>query len=307
MRKTAILFQTHFFDRWAEAAFRRLKAGAPPHHDHYVLVHLPPGAPIPARLARVPHHVVRTDELRAMPYPAKTGGEGWNLWHQGHTDLITLHFCQAHPEYERYWQVEYDVAFSGAWKTFFAAFEEDGSDLLATVVFRRRDLPEWEFWASLQTPGEATDDVQAVRSFMPIFRMSRRLYEATDAAYRAGWGGHIECTLATVASLRGMTIGDLGHDGEFTAERNRGRFYTATRFDVYLAPGTMAFKPPLHRTGTRRDMLWHPVKPLWLRAEARRELLVARNRVATVLRHRAPWLLPARWRAPGSFSGAARQ
>ena len=30
MGKTAVLFQTHYFDRWAERAFRELRADAPP-------------------------------------------------------------------------------------------------------------------------------------------------------------------------------------------------------------------------------------------------------------------------------------
>ncbi len=304
--RTAILFQSHFFDRWAEAAFNRLRRGAPSNHDHIVLLHLAPGAPAPTRLARVPHHIVRTDELRSMPYPTKTGGENWNLWHDGHTDLLLMHFWLAHPGYERIWSIEYDVAFSGPWANFFSAFEEDSSDLLSPVIFRRRDLPDWLFWPSLVTPGEDPGEDRALRSFMPIFRASRQLMQAMDAAYRGGWGGHIECTWATCAAMRGMRVCDVGNDGEFTPPQYRGRFYTSSRFDMYLAPGTMAFKPVLYRMGTRRDMLWHPVKPFWIGQEARTTLLAWRSQVAGVVRARAPWLLPARWRAPGSFSGPRR-
>ena len=306
MGKTAILFQTHFFDRWAEAAFRRLQRGAPSHHEFIVLVHLPPDAPVPQRLQGVPHHIVRTPELRALPYPAKVGGERWNLWHDGHTDLIVLHFCRAHPDYDRYWAIEYDVAFSGPWHHFFTAFEADDSDLLAPVVFRRRDEPDWLFWSSLVMPEPPAGEDPSLRSFMPVFRLSRRLVEAVDAAYRQGWGGHVECTLATIAQARGLVVADIGGDGEFTAPANRGRFYSATRHDMYLAPGTLVFKPVMHRCGSRRDMLWHPVKPFWLRQEVTRELLTWRSRAAGLLRAKAPWLLPARWRTPGSFSTARR-
>lgn len=302
--KTAVLYQTHFFDRWAEAAFRRLARGMPPGHQAVVLMHLPPGAKVPPRVTRVPHHVVRTNELRAMPYPAKTGAGGgrWDLWHDGHTDLIPLHFCVAHPEFDFVWSVEYDVAFSGPWRRFFAAFAEDPADLLAPVIFRKRDYPDWIFWPSLATPGATTDELTALRSFMPIFRMSRRMIEATDAAYRDGWGGHLECTLATIASVRGLSVEDIGDTGEFTAPHNRGRFYSSNRLNSYLWPGTMMFKPTLHRVGSKPDMLWHPVKPFWLRAEIRSELLRMRSEVAGFIRTRAPWLLPARWRTPGSFS-----
>ena len=302
MRTTAVVFQTHFFDRWAERAFRALRAGVPAHYEFVVLMHLPPGAAVPERVLRYPHHVVRTPELRALPYPAKVGGEGWNLWHAGHTDLITMHYWRAHPEHDRYWAIEYDVRYSGPWRRFFAAFEDDTSDLLAPMICPRRDFPEWLFWPSLVSPGEPPDDEKALSSFMPVYRASGRLMQEMDAAYREGWGGHLECSLATIAAVRGLEVSDLGGDGEFTPERYRGRFYSGTARDKYRAPGTLVFKPTFFRTGSRPDMLWHPVKPFWLGVELRRELLAARSAVAGLIRERTPWLLPARWRQPGSFT-----
>jgi len=273
MRTTAVLFQIHYFDRWAEKVFRRLRAGAPPHFEFVVLMHLPPGAPVPERVARYPHHIVRTPELRALPYPAKTGGAGWNLWHHGHTDLITMHYWRAHPNHDRYWAIEYDVRYTGPWRRFFAAFEQDESDLLAPMVCRRRDFPEWVFWPSLVSPGRPPSDEEAVSSFMPVFRASRRLMRAMDEAYREGWGGHLECSFATVATVRGLSVSDLGGHGEFTPEAHRGRFYSGTVRDQYRAPGTLVFKPPLYRMGTRPDMLWHPVKPFFWRAEVKEATL----------------------------------
>jgi hypothetical protein len=170
------------------------------------------------------------------------------------------------------------------------------------MVCRRRDFPEWLFWPSLVSPGMAPDDAHAVSSFMPVFRASGRLMRSMDEAYREGWGGHLECSFATIAAVRGLTVSDLGGDGEFTPERYRGRFYSGTVRDKYRAPGTLVFKPTFFRTGSRPDMLWHPVKPFWFGVEARREVLAARSAVARVIRSRAAWLLPARWRRPGSFT-----
>jgi len=305
MATTAVLFQIHYFDRWAEKAFRDLRLGAPASFEFVILLHLPPGAAVPERALRYPHHVVRTPELRALPYPAKVCGSDWNLWHDGHTDLILMHYWRAHPGYDRYWNIEYDVRYSGPWRCFFAAFEEDGSDLLAPMLCRRRDFPEWLFWPSLVTPEARPSDTEAVSSFMPMFRASGRMMRAMDEAYRAGWGGHLECSFATVAAIRGFAMADLGGDGEFTPEARRGRFYSGTVRDVYRAPGTFVFKPTLFRTGSRPDMLWHPVKPFWFGAEIRREWLVARSAIGRLIRSRAAWLLPSRWRQPGSFSRSA--
>jgi len=199
--------------------------------------------------------------------------------------------------------IEYDVRFSGPWRRFFAMFEEDDSGLLAPMLRRRRDSPEWYNWPLLTSPeAPPPDDMQAVSSFMPIFRASGRLMRAMDEGYREGWGGHIECSFATIAMARGLRVTDFGGDGEFTPERYRGRFYSGTARDVHHAPGTLVFKPTFFRTGSRPDMLWHPVKPFWPGVELRRELRCARATVGRILRARAPRLIPARWRVPGCFT-----
>jgi hypothetical protein len=171
------------------------------------------------------------------------------------------------------------------------------------VITRRRDAPEWLFWPSLAAPdGQRLDYERSLRSFMPIFRATNRMVQTVDQAYREGWGGHVECTWATIASVRGLGVADLGGDGEFVAPRNRGRFYRASPHDMYLAPGTMVFKPVFHRVGSRPDLLWHPVKPFWPVIEARQALLAGRSNVADFLRATAPFVIPARWREKGSFS-----
>ncbi len=70
--RTALVFQTHFFDRGLAHAFARLRRECPPHFTCFVLMHRPPGGAKPSRLASVPHHFVTTDQIRALPYPRKT-------------------------------------------------------------------------------------------------------------------------------------------------------------------------------------------------------------------------------------------
>ena len=272
----ALLFQTHFFDRGAARAFARLRAAAPAHYHPCVLIHLPPGAALPRRLAGVPHHVVRTPELQVPAYPTKCGGAGWDLWNGGHTDLIALHFIRAHPKFGRYWLVEYDVRFSGDWRRFLGAFEDEPADFVAPLIRRREDQPDWMWWPTLRIPAEAPDG-PTLCAFLPIWRASRAAVLAVDAAWRAGWGGHSEAVWPTAVARAGLSLLDPGGDGAFTPPALRGRFYSSTMADLHLAPGTLVWKPPLLRPGTRPDMLWHPVKPFWPRAELRnavRELRV---------------------------------
>lgn len=298
--RTALLFQTHYFDRASARAFGRLRRQAPPEFEAQVLIHLPPGAPVPPALASLPHHVARSDELPVADYPSKSGGPGWDLWQGGHTDLILLHFFRAHPEYERIWVVEYDVRFSGDWGRFFTACEAIDADLLVPVLRRREDDPNWAWWGTLRPPpGEPASP--AFACFMPIYRVSRQGVLAVDAAWRAGWAGHSETIWPTAIARAGLRIADPGGHGAFTPEALHGRFYSSTLQSMGLSPGSLLFKPPLYRMGSRREMLWHPVKPFWPRAELRQALRDLRAELGLLRR----WLMARTW-SPHGGRGAAK-
>jgi hypothetical protein len=270
--RTLLLFQSHYLDARLERAFRRLVREAPAYFECRVLMHLPPGKPAPRRLSRVPHHLVRTDELRAMPYPRKTSaadwtGRAWHLWDGGHCDLIPLHLLRR-AEFDHAWIIEYDVAFTGNWGRFFAAFEDSPADLIATSVRLRQADPHWVCWPSLQGGGILPE--QAASAFLPLWRVSRRLVREMDAAYTAGFGGHLEASWATLAHARGMVLEDIGGEGPFVRPGNTRRFYTSSyssAVQFYLAPGTFFAKPAMFRPGSRPNTLWHPVKPWHWRAE----------------------------------------
>ena len=103
-------------------------------------------------------------------------------------------------------------------------------------------------------------------------------------------GGEVTTKWGTIAMMRGLTVVDLGGEGEFTPDRYRGRFYLNCPRQVHLAPGTLVFKPALYRMGKRPDMLWHPVKPFFWRAEAKEGLRDIRRRAGIVVRGIAGWL-----------------
>jgi hypothetical protein len=265
-QSTVVLFQTHFFDRCVARAFRKLQNECPPHVTPMVLIHVSPGEPKPPLLADVPHHFVTTPEIRNAAYPGKSAGGGeWRIWHGGHSDLPQLHFFLHRERFDRYWSIEYDVRFSGSWRTFFDAFEDNDADLLTTSLRTAATHPDWPVWPMLrQPPGSEVDlaNEERICGFMPIWRATQRAMAAMDRSYREGWTGHCEVTWPTILHRCGLKIEDIGGHGAFVSLANRGRFYSNTLDTWDLSPGSFVYKPAKHGTWWRRDRLWHPVKPL---------------------------------------------
>lgn len=276
MQLTAVLLQTHFFDRSIARTFARLQRDCAPNYRPFVLIHLSAGAPRPVGLADVPHHLVRTPEIRNPAYTRKSsGGTDWRIWDGGHTDLPLLHFAQAYPQFERYWNIEYDVRIGGRWTQIFNAFEDNPADFLSTSLRTAGEHPGWPFWPTLQPPPsnrmEMPEEAR-ICCFMPLYRVSAAAARTMDEAYRNGWGGHCEVTWPTIVRSAGLLVEDIGGNGLFVRPANRGKFYASTPTAWNLSPGTCVFKPPHTGLFLRRGMIYHPVKPLsvtWCKEYAR--------------------------------------
>jgi hypothetical protein len=243
-----VLLLTHFLDDRIVAGYRRLAGEAG--RDVVVLFNKTddrnPGY-VPPPDVKVFPFLER--DLRALGYPRK----GRHI-RDVDIELFSFPFHRAHPGYQRVWVVEYDVDFTGPWSRLFDAFGDDPADLLATNIHRHADNPGWENWGGLAGP-------DAIRAFMPLSRLSARSYDALDAAYRRGLAGHYECVVPTVIHRAGLTIEDIGGDGEFVRPGNRNRYYTSSPGVNDLSPGTFVFRPVMAAPGMRPNTLWHPVKP----------------------------------------------
>ncbi|MCR6631817.1 MAG: hypothetical protein NVV74_18215 [Magnetospirillum sp.] len=197
------------------------------------------------------------EDLRTLGYPLK----GRRIRDKD-IELFSFTFWKAHPEYDRIWVVEYDVAFTAPWHRLFDHFADSDSALLATSLHRWAVNPGWPNWPSVAPPGGPPADLSGyIRAFMPLYRMSRAGYAALDTAYRAGWEGFYEGIVPRILLDAGLRIEDIGGNGEFVAAENRGRFYTSNPADDTLSPGTFVFRPIIAKPGPEPDRLWHPVKP----------------------------------------------
>jgi len=268
MLRTAVVFQTHFWNAHTAAQFEKLRASCPDNCHAFVLMHVPSGTPKPTSLQSVSHHFVTTPKVRNPAYIGKSaGGSEWRIWRGGHTDLPVLHFFNAHPEFDAYWMIEYDVRFTGKWGALFQSFE-NGADLTTTNLRRRPDHPDWRYWATLRrVESDAAHELPAsiaeadqIASFMPIYRASIQAMRTMDGLYREGWTGHVEVTWPTLLNACGLVIEDFGSNGEFTRPQNRGRYYSSTPRASTLSPGSLVWRPVKWWSGVRPNRLVHPVR-----------------------------------------------
>lgn len=263
---TVIIYMTHFIDDIVIGEYRKLKAEAGPGYDvklvyNSTISFLPVAVPPDVDLFRFD---IR--DLGTVSYPNKKP-----VLAAHNVDSFVINFARRHPEYSYYWVVEYDIRFSGHWRTLLDAFALNDADLLGTTIYRYSRNPDWTNWPSLIAPVPLTPD-EKICAFIPIYRISARALAALEQGYRDGWGGHFECALPSILYQAGLRLEDMGGDGEFVARGNHNRFYRNFLRGKGYGPGTMVFQPARPTAGDEPDMLWHPVKTIRGLGTRRREL-----------------------------------
>ncbi|MGE5517538.1 MAG: hypothetical protein ACM31D_17165 [Bacteroidota bacterium] len=255
--REAVLLMTHFIDPMIVGQARRLMAESGGREVVVLLNRSDDVNPGFRRPPDLPVFEFTADDLRALDYPLK----GRRIRDKD-IELFAFTFMKARPEFDRVWVVEYDVAYTGRWGDLFDHFAASDAALLATSLHRWSANPGWPNWPSVQTPDGPPDDLSGyIRAFMPFYRLSRAGFMVLDQAYRAGWEGFYEGIVPHILLEAGLTVEDIGGDGEFVRPENRGRFYRSNPADNTLAPGTFVFRPIVASPGPEPNMLWHPVKP----------------------------------------------
>lgn len=274
--KTALLFLTHVKDKNTDEQISKIFRECSEQFDVFVLCDNTEGK-FNRQKNDERFFSFDVSQLIGLGYPGKSApdtmpGPQQNDRHHksfhfdpANVELPILLFFRNHPEYDHYWIIEYDVRFTGAWNDFFSSFEGNAADLLGTTLTRRDRVPNWHYWPSLDLSGMDIGEEHYIRGFFPIYRLSRRALEQLDRDYRTGVKGHFECLVPTLLSRSGMTIEDIGGDGDFVRPGNINRFYRNTPTRGHLGPGTFVFRPIMERPGSDPDTLWHPIKPspLW--------------------------------------------
>jgi hypothetical protein len=252
----AFVFITHFWNLATLREFKKIERSVEGLGTAWFVFqgereHLPKRPPI-ANL-----HTISREELLALDFPMPSA---WILPGSSHFPL--LHFYRTHPDYSAYWLIEYDVRYSGSWRSFFGDLEKIRADFMAAHICRYADEPDWPSW-KLTHPTKSIAIEKRLRCFHPICRISKPALECIYRAHQEGWCGHDEVILPTLLQHNGFSLADFGGEGEFVLPGMQNKYYTASlpNREGRLESGTFRYRPLYDRPGQAKDKLYHPVKP----------------------------------------------
>lgn len=243
--KQAVLYLTNKSNEWTLSAFHALEQSLQGKADVYFAYHQQ-GDVLPVSLQNIENLFVFTsDVLNELGYTPIEKGK----LVPGSNHFPLLKFYKENQGYDYYWLVEDDVRFSSEWKDFFGSFASCTSDFLSSVIETKAENPTWYWWTSLKTGNEVIAEEKLLKSFNPIYRLSRQALACIDAYLRIGWMGHYEVLLPTLLYNKGFLLEDFGGEGTFVRPENNAKFYDDT---------SMRIAPVL--PDDRKSYLFHPVK-----------------------------------------------
>jgi hypothetical protein len=186
---------------------------------------------------------------------------GFNLI-PGNNHFPVLSFFLQHPTYDYYWCIEEDVKFNGSWTYFFKFFSLVSKDFITSHIRTPEEEPDWYWWNTLAHPYTIIPLEKRLRSFNPIYRISRAALELIHKALISHWCGHHEVLLATLLKQSGFDIMDFGGTGKFVQSGFENKFYMASTpsKEGVLSDGTMRWRPVFNTVGELKDKLYHPIK-----------------------------------------------
>jgi hypothetical protein len=178
--RTAIIFRTHFWDKFAQRQFDRLLARAG-RADVFVLVD------DTARSVAIPHDkVVRVTAAGLLDMGFAAAGEGNLLWFNG--DYPLYRFLQLHGDYDYYLQLEYDVVINTDIDALMAVIAADGVDYVGLT--KGEATPDWP-WLGTCTDAYSLGEIRHQLICVALFsaRALRHLWArrlVLSAAYERG-------------------------------------------------------------------------------------------------------------------------
>lgn len=197
-----------------------------------------------------------------------------------HADYPIFIFYKKHPEYQYYWQIEFDVRFNGPWKYFFSHHEKLDSDFLSTYIETREQYPEWNAWGVHNLD---VDDEKLRQSIFPLIRLSNHAIKLLDKEFLSGKCGYCEVIIPSILNINNYKIEEI--DRKFYNEKTfTSNNVIDTRYNVMKV---------LHLS---RNKLFHPVKGKILASKiSKLEIITIQiiGIIGRILKRLTPWIYNA--------------
>lgn len=181
----------------------------------------------------------------------------------GNNHFPLLKFYKENPNYNYYWCIEDDVRYTGNWAHFFSYFESCDKSFISSHMQRYADDQQWGWWNTLIYNGKTPKSEYKIRSFNPIYRISKEALNFIDQKLLEGWEGHHEVLFPTLLNAGGFDLLDFGGIGEFVLEDNENKFYFgnyAQNSELENSESTFRWRPIHDKIGEIPNKLYHPVK-----------------------------------------------
>lgn len=162
-----------------------------------------------------------------------------------HADFPILIFYKKHPEYSRYWQIEFDIRFSGSWKSFFTINDRIDADFLGTIICNKSSNPSWGAW---NCHNLTIDDNLFLSGVFPMVRLSGKALELIHNELKSGKCGYCELIVPTLINMHGYKIAKID---ERLFNKNTLRFGIDIPYSVYNI---------LRLLPQNKDKIFHPIR-----------------------------------------------
>jgi hypothetical protein len=192
---------SHALDPVTVSRHAALRSALATTHDVVLALTEPLGAEA-AALGLADVEVLAPDEIFLPAYGDKAASRAIV---PGNNDLALLAFARRRPGYSHVWMIEYDVFFPRGAGLLARLDAASGAELITATRPRNRvESPDWHWWPTLRhAPSEPRWGLRCA-ALLCIARYGTRLIAELDAAYRAGWSGHFEAVVPTIAARREM-------------------------------------------------------------------------------------------------------
>ena len=127
----------------------------------------------------------------------------------GNRDLKNIAVMKKLSGPEMFVVIEYDVLCIESPADIFSRLIRDfaGHDQAVSHFNTFANVPKWVWWTSLHPPaGVSIDSSEMYKSFIPLQIFNRRMIECCERELAAGWRGHDEVIVPTIAMRHGLKV-----------------------------------------------------------------------------------------------------